>query len=110
MQLLRASEEVRLHLRIVRIHDTAVHRTDGGAGFLVVEAYAFGAEGRIDDVDVLTLRDGLIRTLGLACPAVDALLGDDRRHSGVSVSRGFRRPATPRAGPRINRSRPSSYS
>src|SRR5439155_13354053 len=109
VQLLRAGEKVRLRLRIVRIHNTAVDRADGRASLLVVEADAFGTEGGIDDIDVLTLRDGLVRTLGLAGSAVDALLGDDRRHSGLRHSR-LRHPGTPRAGRPINRSRPSSYS
>src|SRR5205823_14165823 len=82
MKLMRPGKKVRLRLRTRRIDNTAVDRADRGASFLVVEAYALGAEGRVDDVDVLTLRDGLIWTLGLAGSAVDALLGDDRRHSG----------------------------
>src|SRR5438874_5878886 len=53
-----------------------------------MEPHAFGAESRVDHVDVLALLDGLVRALGLAGSAIDAFLGDDRRHP-VSLSRGY---------------------
>jgi hypothetical protein len=80
MELLSAFEEGALRLHVVRIRDAAIHGADGGAGLFVMEADALGAEGRIDDEDVLALADGLVRAFGLAGAAIDAFLGDDRRH------------------------------
>src|SRR5436305_384992 len=81
MQLLGAREQIAFGFEVVRIRDAAVHRADGGAGFLVVEADALGAELRVDDEDVLALADGLVGTLRLTSPAVDAFFGDDGCHS-----------------------------
>src|SRR4051812_16489832 len=80
MELLSAFEEGALRLHVVRIRDAAIHGADGGAGLFVMEADALGAEGRIDDEDVLALADGLVRAFGLAGAAIDAFLGDDRGH------------------------------
>jgi len=44
--------------------------------WLVVMADAFGTEGRIDHIDLLTLRDGVIRALRLANITVDAFIGN----------------------------------
>src|SRR4051794_35790986 len=61
VELLRPVVEDRLGLRDVRIGNAAVDRTDGRAGFLLVEADALGAEDRVDDEDVLALADGAVR-------------------------------------------------
>src|SRR5207302_10047990 len=45
---------------------------------------------RVDDEDVLALADGLVGTLGLARPAVDAFFGDDGCHSARSAPFGLR--------------------
>src|SRR5205085_7774871 len=87
MDLLRAREEGLFALGNVRIGDAAVHRADRRAGFLVVEADALGAEHGIDDEDVLALADGLVGALRLASAAVDALLGDHRRHEESFITR-----------------------
>src|SRR5262245_876389 len=82
VQLAGAVEERLLALHVVRIGDAALDGADRLAGLVVVESDALRAEVRIDDVDVLTLRDRLVRALGLAGAAVDALLGDHRGHRG----------------------------
>src|SRR4051812_20397221 len=74
VELPRPVVEDRLRLRDVRIGNAAVDGTDGRAGFLLVEADAFGAEDRVDDEDVLALADGAVRALRLASAAVDAFL------------------------------------
>src|SRR3954468_13741555 len=89
MELLRAREQVRFRLRIAGVGDAAVDRAHRGAGLLVVEADALGAERRVDDEDVLALADRLVRALGLAGPAIDAFLGDDGRHFRSPVRAGF---------------------
>src|SRR3990172_6477132 len=53
-----ASVELLLLLDVVRIRDAAVYRAHRVARFLVVEPDALGAEGWVDDVDVLALADG----------------------------------------------------
>src|SRR5436305_2262924 len=85
VQLLRTIVEDRLRLRDVGIRDAAVDGAHGCAGFLLVKADALGAEHRIDDEDVLALADGAIRALRLAGAAVDAFLGDHRRHVRQSL-------------------------
>src|SRR5260370_12857216 len=87
VELLGGLEQDLFRFRDVRIGDAAVDRTDGRAGFLVVETDALGAEQRIDDEDVLALRDGLVGALRLAGAAVDALFGDHRRHRVSLITR-----------------------
>src|SRR5450755_3656637 len=65
---------------MLRIREAALDRTDGLAGLVLVEAHAFGAKLRIDDVDVLAGGDGFVRALGLACSTVDAVGRDVRGH------------------------------
>src|SRR5512137_120974 len=97
-----------LGLRAGRVGDAAVDRADRGAGLLVVEADALGAEVGVDDVDVIPLADRAVRALGLARTAVDALLGDDGRHGSRlswsspdrSGGRVIRRSPRPRQGAR----------
>src|SRR5476651_2437083 len=84
MKLLRPVEQVAFRLGNVRIGDATIHRAHRSARLFVVEADAFGAERGVDDEDVLTLADGLVRALRLASAAVDALFGNHRRHRSVS--------------------------
>ena len=66
---------------------------------LVVMADALGAPRRVDDVDLLAHRDRLVRALGLADVAVDALVGDQQRHAdSVPLPPGLRRSAASTAG------------
>jgi hypothetical protein len=58
----------------------AIHGADLLALRLVVVADAFGAQVGVDHVDLLSLGDGAVRTLGLADVAVDAVVGDDQGH------------------------------
>jgi hypothetical protein len=53
------------------------------AGFVVVEAYAFGAKFGVDHIDLLPFADGLVGALGLASTAVDAIGRDMRCHVGA---------------------------
>src|SRR5262245_5173627 len=88
-------DELLLGLRVVRIRNAAIDGTHGGALLLIEEPDALGALLGHDEVDVLhkcgmrltivlprlpAFIDGGVGTLGLAGPAVDALLGDHRRH------------------------------
>src|SRR5438093_601781 len=91
VQAERAIVEHLLGLDDVGIRDAAVDRANRRAGLLIVEADALGAQLRIDDEDVLALADGLVRALGLARPAVDALHGDEGRHVRRIVRRRLRR-------------------
>jgi len=56
----------------------AIHGADFHALRCVVVAYALGAFFRVDDVDGLALRDGVVGALWLAYVAVDAFVGDDQ--------------------------------
>ena len=60
----------------------AGHRADLHALRLVEVADALGALARVDLVDLGAHRDRLVRALGLADIAVDALVGDHQRHGG----------------------------
>src|SRR5215813_697022 len=88
-------DELLLGFRVVRIRNAAVDGTHGSALLLVEEPDTLGALLGHDEVDVLHERrmrltlvlprlpafiDGGVGTLWLAGPAVDALLGDHRRH------------------------------
>jgi hypothetical protein len=64
----------------VGIERNAVDGADLAALRLVEMPDALGALRRIDDVELLARRDRLVRALGLAHIAVDALVGDHQRH------------------------------
>jgi hypothetical protein len=63
-----------------RVDWNAADGADLHALRLVEVADALGALQRIDLVDQLAHRDGVVRALGLADVAVDALVGDPQRH------------------------------
>ena len=65
---------------VIGIRYTAIHRANRGASLKIMEADAFGAKLRIDDKDGFTLRDRIVGALGLACAAVDTLIGNHRSH------------------------------
>jgi len=60
------------------------HATEDGAhglaGLVIVEPDAFGTEVRIDDVEVVAFGDGLVGAFWFTRPAIDAFVGDVRRH------------------------------
>jgi hypothetical protein len=62
---------------MIRILNDAIHRTNLDALLLVEVPHAFGAFRRVDDEDVLPLRDGFVGAFRYAHIAVDALFGDD---------------------------------
>src|SRR5690606_42125424 len=64
-------------LRILR---NAAHRAYLRALRLVEVADAFRALARVDLIDLLAHRDGVVRALRLADAAVDTLVGVDQRH------------------------------
>src|SRR5262245_49674461 len=80
MELDGPRDEDFLGLDDLGVREAALQGADGLAGFVIVEADALGAELRIDDVDLVALADRLVRTLGLAGAAVDAVFRDVRCH------------------------------
>ena len=80
MQAHRAGEELILGLDVLGVGQAALDRAHSLTSFVIVEPDALGAEVRIDDVDFVALADGLVRALRLAGTAVDAVVGDVRRH------------------------------
>ena len=64
----------------LRINRNAGHRADLHTLRLVKMTDALGALVRVDLVDLGPQKDGLVRALGLANIAVDALVGDDQGH------------------------------
>ena len=75
-----ALDELAFGLRVLRIRQAAFDRTDGLASFVIVETDALRAQLGVDHVDLVALADGFIRALWLAGAAVDAVVGDVRRH------------------------------
>ncbi len=75
-----ASDQCFLSLDIVRIGYAAIYRANGGASLMVVKPYAFCAEPWVDDVKLFSLRNGVVRTFGLASATIDAFAGNHRRH------------------------------
>src|SRR5512145_2386867 len=80
MKLTSSRYEHRLAFNIIGVRDTNVDRAHRGASFIVMKTDAFGAEFGIDDVNRLPLRDCVIRALGLAGAAVDAVVSNHRCH------------------------------
>ncbi len=66
-----------------RVDGNARHRADLDALRLVEMAHAFGAFARVDLIDLGPQVDGLVRALGLAHIAVDALVGNHQCHAEV---------------------------
>src|SRR5262245_6954946 len=94
----RLGDQLLLALRIVRVGHAAVDGAHGGALLLIEEADAFRALAGDDEIHILRERgvrlplvivlraafvDGGVRALRLAGPAVDACLGDHRRHAST---------------------------
>jgi hypothetical protein len=66
---------------MLRVLADAVYRTNFHALRRVVMADAFGAQYRIDDIDVLALGNGAVGAFGLADVAVDAFIVNNKRHT-----------------------------
>src|SRR6185369_5828878 len=67
-------------LRMPGIERDAIHRAHFDALRLVEMTDAFGAAPEVDHVDLRAHGDRVVRALGLAHVAVDALVGDLQRH------------------------------
>jgi hypothetical protein len=65
---------------VVRIGDAAIDGADRRTGFVIVETHTFRTQERVDDIDRISLPNGIVRALRLARPAVDAIAGNRRRH------------------------------
>jgi hypothetical protein len=74
-------EQLFLSLCMLGIERYAIHGTDLLALRLVEMADAFGAQSRIDDVDLRPLRDGAVGTFRFAHVAVDAGIDDLEGHA-----------------------------
>jgi hypothetical protein len=61
---------------MLRILQDTVHRADLDALGRFVVTDTFGAQSRVDHVDLVPLADGAVRALRLAHVAVDAFIGD----------------------------------
>jgi hypothetical protein len=61
---------------VIGIRDAAVHRTDSGALRGIEMTHAFCALLAVDDVNLITGRDGLVWAFGLTGSAIDAFFGD----------------------------------
>src|SRR3954463_2964539 len=66
-------EEDRFDLEVLGIGQAAFDRTHRLTRLMIVEPDTLGAEVRIDDVDPVAFGDGVVRALGLAGSAVDAV-------------------------------------
>jgi hypothetical protein len=64
MQHLGALEQDGFRLEVIRIRDTAVDGTDGGAGFVIVKTDAFRAFLR-DDVEDIVRDRGMIAVVSI---------------------------------------------
>jgi hypothetical protein len=77
-------KELFFSLDTVRVGNaTLVDGADGGTLRFVMEPDALGAEIRIDDVDRVSLADGIVRTLRKTGPTGNTVVGNQNRHSGL---------------------------
>ena len=90
MQIDGALQKKLLALGKLWIRKTTLDRTHSLTSLVIEETNALGAEVRVDHIDVVALADGLVRALGLACTAVDAIAGDVGRHMRASMGRPMR--------------------
>ena len=80
MQCPRPRDENLFGFEIVRIGDAAIDGADRRAGLIIMKTHALRAEERVDDIDRIALADRVIRALGLAGAAIDALAGNRGGH------------------------------
>ena len=66
--------------RVFFVNQDAVHRANLLALRFIVVSDALRAEVGVDFVNFLALRDGIIGAFGFAYVAVDALVGNKKRH------------------------------
>src|SRR5262249_56887202 len=85
MDRLGAADQRFFGLDVVGIGDAAVNRAHSGARFVIMKADAFGAEQRVDHVELFALRDRVVGTLGLASAAVDTLARYHRGHAATPL-------------------------
>ena len=86
-ELLEALHEYVLAFLAFRIDQNAFHRTDFYALGRLKVAHAFRAAGRINNVELLSLRDRFVRTLRLADVTIDAFVGNQQCHGDLAGSR-----------------------
>ena len=70
-----------------RIDQNAFDRTDFYALGRLKVAYAFRAAGRINNVELLSLKDRFVRAFGLADITIDAFVGNQQGHGNLAGSR-----------------------
>lgn len=80
MQFLGAFQQVAFGFRMFGIGQTTFYRAHRLAGLVVVKPDAFRTQAGVDDVNVGSLADGLVRAFRLASPAVNAFLRNECRH------------------------------
>jgi hypothetical protein len=80
LELMELRHQLVPGLLVIGIGDAGVDGADRRALGFFEMSDALGALPGIDEVALFTCRDGLVGTLGLACAAVDAFLGDDESH------------------------------
>ena len=86
MQLQSALDQGLFGLFVTRIRQAALDGANGLASLVVVKSDALRAKLRIDDVDVVALRNCAVRALGLASAAIDAVVGNARGHDLPNVA------------------------
>src|SRR6185312_379207 len=70
-------------LDVIRVDDDAFHRANDHALRLVVVAHALRAQRRVDHVELLAQRDGLVRARRFADVAIDAGIEDFQGHGSI---------------------------
>ena len=70
---------------IARIGKTTLDRADRLACLVIIETDALCTEVRVDDVNVRTFADCLVRALGFTSPTVDAIRRDKSCHKRLSI-------------------------
>jgi hypothetical protein len=83
MKATSPTNEHQLRLLSIGIGQAGVDGAHRGALLGVVKAHALGAARGVDHVEGLTRRDRLVGTDGLAGPAVDAVVDDERGHGSL---------------------------
>ena len=71
---------------VVRVRLRRFHGAYLIALLRIVETHTLGALVWVNHIELVSLRDGLIRALGFAGTAGDAFFGDDECHSGRFVT------------------------
>ena len=76
MNLYRFRKQLFFRFTVVLVRDTAVYRADFLAGFFAMKADAFGAEIRLDFVEIFAFGDCSVWTFRFANATVDTFISD----------------------------------